>query len=1022
MKELSPFPMKRSPREAAPVDEPLDPTRLADAPGGPEAADPSWAATLEVVSGDAHPRSVRLGSARVRLGRAPANDLVLKDDLVSRSHAEVRWEDGRYVVEDLGSSNGVRLDEKRTKKAPLVSGARLGLGKVAVTFTQPVPPLSEADRRALVERSDLLATMGDALKASVARSLVPRFVPRGGVVLRQGTPLESLLLVHRGRVKAVEVNEEGGERVTDRLGAGDTFGEGALVTGGTAPVTLVAESDACLVELPKSVLDELLRSDPEQGRAMEGSVRLKLRTAQHRAPAGAPRRADLDDLVTPTAVELLGEEKSFARAKEKLAGFAKDDGPVLVVGPQGAGKRTFSRHLHASSSRSGQPYVELSTTEPPAGGLAAAILGAEPAAGGKAQAGLLELLGDGTLAIAHAELLDAHLQALLASYLRLGRFHRLGGDAGVKSRTRIVLLATGDEAGVLGKLVPELKELVAKRTVTVPPLTLRLKDVPLLAEHYLKLHAAKAGKKPPALSREAVDRLVSYAWPGNVTELANVMQRAAIVASEERLIAADLIFVAPPEKEVHKLNLLHDDRFRQLLRRPSLMRTLIGVDVVFVLLVTAVTLWGGTRPPGHPLNEFATNPGMLVTWLVWFPLLPVSAVLLGRVWCGVCPIAGIGDLVARLKRYDLPVPKVLKRLDFWGLAASFVLVDYLEELFGVADRPWATAMFLVVIVYLAVAMTVLFERKAFCRHVCPLAGVLGAYSTMSVLEVRGNKKVCQTQCGEHSCFKGTDQVAGCPLSAYPASIATNAECMMCTNCVKSCDHRGVQLNLRPPLQELWANAQPTLAMSLFGVLLVGLMAKHQFPMLTLWQARQQSLGWSEGVAHTVLFVSFALLAVVPFLFSATLSAAASREKVSRNMALYGIAFVPLAFSGHLAHVLHEILGEGLYELLGYARGAFGSLFRGVPIASATPVAPFVAPAVVTFVKFLVVLGGVAGSLVALLMIARRVSREHVFARALPHALLVLLLFAGYLVIFTGSTDAPAPGVAGAGRPAAVASR
>ena len=76
--------------------------------------------------------------------------------------------------------------------------------------------------------------------------------------------------------------------------------------------------------------------------------------------------------------------------------------------------------------------------------------------------------------------------------------------------------------------------------------------------------------------------------------------------------------------------------------------------------------------------------------------------------------------------------------------------------------------------------------------------------------------------------------------------------MMCTNCVKSCENRGVQLNLRPPLQELWRNSQPMLALSVFAVMLVGLMANHQFPALTWWLTTQQRLGWSDTSAHTIL--------------------------------------------------------------------------------------------------------------------------------------------------------------------------
>lgn len=1024
MRELIPFPMGGSEAPQGPEAKgELDATVMLASPGGRPGAESAWRPTLEVVTGSSDRRVLALGGERVTIGRAGANDLVLADDLVSRTHAAIHFEDEGYVIEDLDSSNGVRVDGQVVRTAVLRHGNRIGLGASVLQFSQPVPEVSEADRVALIDSSDVLKALDPKTKAAVAKRLAARFFPRRAVILRQGSPLRGMVFLYRGWASVVEVNDEGGEKAVARVNAGESFGERGLVAGGAALQSLVAEADACVLELDKGAFDELLAKEPDVNRSHVDTLRVKLKTAQVKAASAGARRDDVDNIVTSADVEIIGDDKKILRAKDRIATLAKEGHPVLLIGPQGVGKRTFARHYHKVGPQPQLPYVELSAADAPQG-VGAAIFGVESgqdAAGLKGQVGYLEMIGDGTLAIVHAELLDAHQQALLAAYLKLGWFHRVFGQQSVTTRTRLIFLATGEEADVLGKLIPELREILSPRAVVLPPLTQRLKDIPLLAEHFLRRYAAKAGKREVALSREATDRLVSYGWPGNVTELENVVERAAIVATAEAIIPADLIFVAPPEKELHKLNLLRSEKVRALLRNPRLFATFIWIDIAVVALVTIFTLWGGSRPAGHPLQAFENNPGMLITWLIWFPLLPVSAFLIGRIWCGICPIAGIGDLAARVKRYNLPVPKIFKRLDFWLLIASFIFVDYIEELAGVADRPWATAVFLIAIVYLAVAFTVLYERKAFCRYLCPLGGLLGAYSTMSMAEVRGNKKVCQTQCGEHTCYKGSGTVEGCPLASYPASLATNADCMMCGNCVKSCENRGVQVNLRPPLQELWKNAQPTLALSLFAVILVGLMAKHQFPALTSWLSVQQRLGWTDGTAHTVLFLLFVAVAVAGFAVSSTLSAAASQETVVRNMTMYGIALIPLAFAGHLAHVAHEFLGDGIYQIVGYSIKLYEAAFKGIAIGSReVAVAPFVNPGVLTFLKFLIVAGGFVGSLVAFVMIARRVSEKHVLARVLPHLLLLAVLWIGYVAIFTGTTGAPpaAAGVAVAAAPVA----
>ncbi len=567
----------------------------------------------------------------------------------------------------------------------------------------------------------------------------------------------------------------------------------------------------------------------------------------------------------------------------------------------------------------------------------------------------------------------------------------------------MILVATGSEAEIMERFIPELQDFYKDSTVSLPTLTQRLKDIPLLAEHYLKVFAKQNGKRINGLSREATDKLVSYTWPGNVKELENVLQRAAIVSSEDVIIPGDLIFVVPSEKELHKLNLLRNDWFRNFLRHPLIPSLFVWFNIFMVVIMAGFTLFGGSRAPDDPLQSFENNPGMLITWLVWFPLLPISALLLGRIWCGVCPIAGIGDLVAKIKRYNLPAPKFLKRLDFWMVALSFVILDYTEEFFAVAERPWATGMLLVIIIALSVIFCVLFERKTFCRYVCPLAGMLGTYAPVSIMEVRGNKKVCQTQCGQHLCYKGTEHAEGCPMFSYPASLSTNAECMMCFNCLKSCDNRGVQVNLRPPLQELWRQSEPLLSLSVFGVVMVGLMGRHQFTQLAFCKGIEAALQWPPVVMHTVVYVGFILAALIPFLLASTLSAAASQEKVSENMAHYGMAFIPLAISGHISHVAHEWLEGGVYQLLGYFVKLYHSIFSGIPIGSQpVEMTHFIHESVIGFIKFMTVTGGMLATLVALVMIARRWSERNVLGRIMPHLLVLMLFWVGYLFIFLGA--------------------
>jgi hypothetical protein len=178
---------------------------------------------------------------------------------------------------------------------------------------------------------------------------------------------------------------------------------------------------------------------------------------------------------------------------------------------------------------------------------------------------------------------------------------------------------------------------------------------------------------------------------------------------------------------------------------------------------------------------------------------------------------------------------------------------------------------------------------------------------------------------------------------------------------------------------------------------------------TYWKVTQKTLETSPGLVYTFLYLLGLAMAVVPFWLSSTLSAAASQEKITENMARYGMAFIPLALAGHLSHVGHEFLDEGLYEILAYLVMVYNYLMSGVAIGSVPAViSPFIHGSINTFIMVMIILSGTAASLIALIMIARRVSRKNVFSRILPHFLVLLVFFIGYLYIFTAPTGKPKP--------------
>ena len=1007
--------------------QPAGTPRGAAAPQRLTAVPAAWLPTLEVVEGNAAARSVALGTGPARIGRAPSNELVLADDKASRTHAQIVREGWDYAIEDLHSTNGVSVNGAKVERAVLVPGCRIEIGHASLVFRQPVPDVPRDARRSLFASNELLQSLAAETRGEIADRLPARVVPAGTVVVRAGQPLSGMLLVYLGRFRLVSVNDAGAERVVAHVGPGTSFGESALIGGRNADHTLVAEEHSCVFELPKSELTGLLAKKPAEGRrVVETVLGMMLPTVRPRAEA-APARPGLHALAPAAAAGvIIGNDPKIVRAKKTVETLAKDGKPILIVGAAGSGKKTFARYFHQSGAHASEAYNELSIAGMESARILPAIVGTEGGAeegGGAGDMGLLELMGNGTLAICHAERLDAHQQHVLAEYAQAGWFHRDRGRAAVQSRVRIVFVATGTEQEVVPGLAPSLRALVDKRVVSLPALAQRAKDIQPLAERFLQLHAVKAGKHALTLPREAVDRLVPYAWPGNVSELEFVIERAAILAPDGAAVSADLIFVVPPEDEALKINLLRDDKVRSTLRNPWLVPALTWICMGFIGLVVATTLYAALAPAGHPLKATETNPAMMVTWFIWFPILPLVTASVGRVWCAVCPIAGFGDLFAKIGRFNLPAPRLLKRLDFWTLVAAFIVIEFGEGLFGVDSSPGMTLAFLAGLLFVAAAMTVLYERRAFCRYLCPLAGWLGAYSALSPLEIRGNKKVCQTQCGEHSCYKGTDTVPGCPMFLYPAAMNSNTECLLCTNCVKSCENRGVQLNLRPPLVELWRNSAPTVALAALAFVLLGIMYSHWITKLPFWKGVKANPPLPLTVVELALFFGCIIASVMALTMASTLSAAASREKLTANMARYGAAFIPLAFAAHASLMLKGLLSTHFPTMWAWVRGLISSPAPAAAAAAATaavaavvPPGDLFDPAVVAFVQGLTIIGGIVGSIIAIVFAARRAEKTGVMARALPHLLLAFVLGLGLMYCLLGRAVKPKPAAADVGSP------
>ena len=227
------------------------------------------------------------------------------------------------------------------------------------------------------------------------------------------------------------------------------------------------------------------------------------------------------------------------------ARVAATDANVLVTGESGAGKDALARFIHAQGPRAGQPLVKIDCAALPGELLEAELFGYERGAftgAVEAKPGRLEAAHKGTLLLDEVAHLSVDAQAKLLRVIERREFERLGGRRTIKVDARLVALTNVD-----------LDEAVRRRTfredlfyrlnvvrLHVPPLRERAGDAGPLAESFLKIYARKHGREFKGIAPAARAALETYDFPGNARELANIIERAVIVAAGGQLEAGDL--------------------------------------------------------------------------------------------------------------------------------------------------------------------------------------------------------------------------------------------------------------------------------------------------------------------------------------------------------------------------------------------------------------------------------------------------------------------------------------------------
>lgn len=248
---------------------------------------------------------------------------------------------------------------------------------------------------------------------------------------------------------------------------------------------------------------------------------------------------------------IIGKTRPMLQVFKMIGLTCNNKATVLIQGESGTGKELIAKAIHYNGILKDEPFVSVNCSALVETLLESELFGHEKGAFTHAlytKKGKFELAGNGTIFLDEVGELPLSTQVKILRFLQEREFERVGGEKTIRSNARIIA-ATNKNLNQMvqeGKFREDLFFRLKVITINVPPLVEKKSDIPLLVDFFLQKFSKELHKEPKHISKEALDKLMTYHWPGNVRELENVIMRA-LVLSREDIILENHISIEPRE-------------------------------------------------------------------------------------------------------------------------------------------------------------------------------------------------------------------------------------------------------------------------------------------------------------------------------------------------------------------------------------------------------------------------------------------------------------------------------------------
>lgn len=722
---------------------------------------------------------------------------------------------------------------------------------------------------------------------------------RGTVVYRCGERLSKVYFILSGRVN-IQISTESGAFISYRqMEGGGFFGELSVLRKEPSTADAVVLDETKVLCCPAEIFHKGIEESPDIRALLIANLAGSVSETRQEV-WNFYQNADAFELFLypdKKSGPVIAKSAAAKNLLDSINGQAAAHEPLLLLGERGSGKFFFANHIHGlwsrqferTAGRRQSPFVSFDFSKFGDHSLNFLLRNLSKYGLRLAEFNLdehvLRPTESGTLILRRIDSLNLVSQEAVLRLVRLIEENNQRPEP----KIRLITTAAEDIRNRVreGRFLKPLCDILSRHVISIPPLRERKADVLPLARHFL---AQADPARTAGFSHSAEQRLTSLTMSReNVVGLRKTVDFAVLLSGGDA-IAADQIVNDPNEESLLFQYDVGISRWCQYIASPPrLVFIRNSVVIIFLLVIWAGLLTGN----GHAAN-FANN-------LVWWFFLPMAFFFfffLGRLFCSVCPVAGIAELFQRCLGMSLPVPEYLKNRGIHVSAILFISIITAEHMFNMSSAPLATGWLFITLIALASFLGFLYERRVWCRYLCPLGTLAACFGVGSTLHMRANSSICSEVCKEHVCVNDTGEGGGCPVFQHPLNASSNNFCVHCFRCMNICPHKSSRYLAHPPLQNIWGMGSITHALTPFSLFI------FIYSLTILWMETHRAM--------TARYEQLFALAVGSLLLSAALSRLMDRlfreevENDSSHVARIGFSFLITAWGGLIAYMLPRI--------------------------------------------------------------------------------------------------------------------